>query len=199
MDHLEYVLNPIWIYPTSSRDRILRKQLNESQVSVDSTLEKLENAVNEAVKIASLLNGELNDLDYFLREQSNLLETNQMLAQSFLTLLGLSKGLQENQDRMMFLTYNVNEAQDHFMNVGTCCTNIREASKELKAQLTGISPSTTPSEGKDSSPVADRKAVRAYIQKLGEAPAWCKMNNRRSLGFTFTKGQSPFIVVIAVV
>lgn len=132
MNRLEYVLDPIWIYPTSSRDKTLRKQLGKSQGSVDSTLDKLERAVNEAVNIASSLNGELDDFDNFLRNQTSLLQANQTHAQSFLTFIGLSKDLQENQDRMMFLTFNVHEAQKHFMNVGTCCANIHEASEELK-------------------------------------------------------------------
>ncbi len=134
MDRLEDVLDPIWIFPTLSRDISLRKQLEKSQGSVDSTLDKLEKAVDEAVDVATLLNQKLKDFDQFLRDQSNQLEMNQTHVQWFLTLVGFSKVLQESQEQMMFLTFNVHEAQDHFMDVGTSCANIREASAELKVR-----------------------------------------------------------------
>lgn len=171
MNHLEHVLDPIWIFPTLSRDRTLRKQLERSQDSVDSTLDNLEKAVNEAMNIAHLLNDELDHFDHFLRDQSDLLETDQTHVQRFLTLMGFPKGLQENQERMMFLIFNVHEAQEHFMDIGTCCANIGSASGELKKELNAISPSNVPDKDEDSSPVAVRKAIRTYIQKLGEAPA----------------------------
>ncbi|KAK0457107.1 uncharacterized protein EV420DRAFT_1551458 [Desarmillaria tabescens] len=135
VNSLEHVLDPIWIYPTSSRDSTLRKQLGKSQGSVDFTLDKLKKAVREAVNITSLLNKELDNFDLFLRDQSSLLETNQTHVQWFLTLVGISKGLQENRDRMMFLAFNVHEAQERFMGIGTCCENIHEASEELKVWL----------------------------------------------------------------
>ncbi|KAK0200778.1 hypothetical protein DFS33DRAFT_1445259 [Desarmillaria ectypa] len=106
-------------------------------------LRELEKAVDEAMNITSLLNGKLDNFDQFCEIRAILLKKIRQV-QWFLTFMGFLKDLQENQDRMMFLTFNIHEAQDQFMDVRTSCTNIYEASEELKEELKDISSLNVP-------------------------------------------------------